>query len=171
MACWPGLRQRCCTRRLQIILCSATRSSYRSVLASIPCCFESATLSIPAHTMPCMLNVVEMTRCSSGVSVRHLRLLECGSNQGGCRFASYSLFRADRLSATLQVCSLSNKRLLQGAVVGFSMCKVYCLQDTTLHTYDVPLSATVRALLKRNDLHQAFQVLLCLFPLLICASL
>ena len=48
--------------------------------------------------------------------------------------------------------------MLQGAVVGLSGRRVYCLQGSAMHVYDMHLSATIRALLKQNDLEQAFQV-------------
>ena len=42
--------------------------------------------------------------------------------------------------------------------MGFSGSEVYCLQGSSICAYDVPLSASVRDLLKAGNLEQAFQV-------------
>ena len=53
---------------------------------------------------------------------------------------------------------MSDWCVMQGAAVGFSGSKVYCLQESTICAYDVPLSASVHDLLNAGDLEQAFQV-------------
>ena len=55
--------------------------------------------------------------------------------------------------------------MLQGAVVGLSGRRVYCLQGSAIHVYDLHLSATIRALVKQSELEQAFKVGVLLAPL------
>ena len=60
--------------------------------------------------------------------------------------------------------------MLQGAVVGLSGRRVYCLQGSAMHVYDMHLSATIRALVKQNALEQAFQVGIPLLATLPCSG-